>query len=345
MDRYHRQTLLPQIGPEGQARLGAARVLLVGCGALGCVIADQLVRAGVGTLVVADRDIVELTNLQRQVLFDEQDVKEAMPKAVAAARRLGRINSSVQIDPLVCDVHAGNIEALAGLEPDGRRVDLILDGTDSVETRYLINEVSVKHSVPWVYGACVGMEGRAMAIRPPRTACLRCVFPEPPAPAELPTCDTAGVLGPLAAVVGALQATVAIKLLVGAEVAEELHRIDLWRGRFGSIDVSQGKRAECPVCGAREFEYLNHKSHGSTSLCGRDAVQVRPNREVALDLGLLESKLNGAGTLERTPYLLRCNLCEGNGLRLTIFGDGRAIVHGIRDVDRARAVYARYVGM
>jgi molybdopterin/thiamine biosynthesis adenylyltransferase len=344
MDRYHRQTLFPQIGPEGQARLGAARVLLVGCGSLGCVIAEQLVRAGVGTLLVADRDLVELTNLQRQVLFDEQDVKEGVPKAVAAARRLGRINSSVKVEPLVCDVHSGNVEALAGVGA-GRPVNLILDGTDSVETRYLLNDISVKHSVPWVYGACVGMDGRVMAICPPRTACLRCVFPEPPAPAELPTCDTAGVLGPLAAVVGALQATAAIQILVGAEPADGLLTIDIWRARFRSIELSSAKRADCSTCGRRRFERLERASGRSTSLCGRDAIQVRPEGSVRIDLRVLETKLTAAGAVERTPYLLRCNLSEGNGLRLTVFADGRAIIHGTVDLDRARSLYARYIGM
>src|SRR5690349_15841402 len=179
--RYHRQTLLREIGPDGQERISNARVLLIGCGALGSTIAEQLARAGVGFLKIADRDIVELTNLQRQVLFDESDAKSGTPKAAAAARRLTAINSSIIIEPCIVDVHAGNVEELAGLT-DGKRVDLILDGTDNVETRYLINDVCVKHELPWVYGACVGMEGRVMAMWPPRTPCLRCLFPQPPAP-------------------------------------------------------------------------------------------------------------------------------------------------------------------
>ena len=208
ISRYHRQVLLPQIGQAGQERLAGARVLLVGCGALGSVIAEQLARAGVGLLRIADRDVVELTNLQRQVLFDERDVAEHTPKAVAAARRLKEINSEVRVEALICDVHAGNIEDFV----DG---DLIIDGTDNVETRYLVNDISVKHGLPWVYGACVGTEGRCMAVLPPEDACLRCVYPEPPSATELPTCDTAGVLGPAAALVASLQVTAAIRLLVG----------------------------------------------------------------------------------------------------------------------------------
>ena len=344
IDRYHRQTLLPQIGPEGQKRLAAARVLLVGCGAIGSVVADQLVRGGVGTLVIADRDVVELTNLQRQVLFDEEDAQEEAPKAVAAARRLSRVNSGVVVEPVVSDVHAGNVEQIAGLEPRDRPVDLIVDGSDNAETRYVLNDVSVKHGVPWVYGACVGEEGRVMAVQPPRTPCLRCVFPEAPTPGELPTCDTSGVLGPVAAVVGAMQAAAAIKLLVGAHVKPSLLTIDGWGGRFHLIDLSKGKRADCVTCGRQKFEWLTTTGGGSTSLCGRNAVQVWPQTSGQVDLAALAQKLSAAGTVERTPHLLRCNFPDQRQLRLTVFPDGRAIVHGTDDLNRARSVYARYVG-
>ncbi len=212
--RYHRQILLPQIGQAGQDSLLAARVLIVGCGALGSTIAEQLARAGVGHLRIADRDIVELTNLQRQVLFDESDARQGLPKVVAAAQRLAKINSEIAIEPRVVDVDADNIEDLVS------GVDLILDGTDNVATRYLINDVSVKLGIPWVYGACVGTEGRVMVIRPKIGPCLRCIFPQPADPSELATCDTAGVLGPVAAVVGAMQALAAIKLISSDRSAE-----------------------------------------------------------------------------------------------------------------------------
>lgn len=337
--RYHRQVLLPQIGPDGQAQLARSRVLLVGCGALGSMIAEQLVRAGLGTLSVADRDVVELTNLQRQVLFDERDVAEQAPKAVAAARRLQQINSEVRVEPLVCDVHPGNIESLIDC-------DLIIDGTDNVETRYLLNDVSVKHGVPWVYGACVGMEGRCMTITPPGDACLRCVFPDPPAPGELPTCDTAGVLGAAAAAVASIQVAAAIRLLVGSDHPQELMTLDVWKGRFHAVQLAQAKRGDCVCCRQRRFDFLEGASAGrSTSLCGRNAIQIRPSGATQLlDLAQVAAKLTSAGLVQRTAYLVRCELHEPRELRLTIFPDGRAIVHGTADPDRAKSIYARFVG-
>jgi molybdopterin-synthase adenylyltransferase len=346
-DRYHRQSLLPQIGPAGQARLSAARVLLVGCGALGTVIAEQLVRAGVGMLRIIDRDVVELTNLQRQVLFDESDAQEETPKAVAAAKRLGSINSLVKIEALVVDLHAGNVEELAGLEQGGAPVDLILDGTDSAETRYLLNDVSVKHGVPWVYGACVGMEGRMMAIRPPVTACLRCIFPEPPGAGELATCDTAGVFSPVAAMVASLQAAAAIKLLTGAHdaVGHEFFSLDLWNNRIRATSTIDAKRADCVACGERRFQFLEQRAgSASTSLCGRNAIQVRPAGKVAIDFNMLASKLGSVGAVERTPHLMRCHINGSEDLKLTVFSDGRLIVQGTSDADRARSIYARYIG-
>ena len=356
MDRYHRQTILPQVGPPGRDRLAAARVLLVGCGALGTTIAEQLVRAGVGFLRIVDRDVVELTNLQRQVLFDEADAAAGTPKAVAAGRRLAAVNSAVTVEPVVADVHPGNVEELAGLtaaaREQGRFVHLLLDGTDNVETRYLLNDVSVKHDVPWVYGACVGVEGRMMPVRPGVTPCLRCVFPEPPGPGELPTCDTAGVLGPAAAMVASLQATTAIQMLVGGGganrgVPNQLVRFDLWRGRFGATPLDDARRPDCPTCGRRRFDFLDAAgggAGGSTSLCGRNAVQVRPAIGTRLDLKALAGRLAAAGAVQQTPHLLKCALSAERDVSLTVFPDGRAIVHGTSDPARARSVYARWVG-
>lgn len=345
IDRYHRQALLPQIGREGQLRLSAARVLLVGCGALGCVIADQLVRAGIGLLRVVDRDIVELTNLQRQVLFDEADVRNQTPKAVAAAAKLAGINSTVHLEPVVADVHAGNVEELAGLIAGRDPVDVILDGTDNVETRYLINDVAVKHAIPWIYGACVGTEGRTLLIRPPHTACLRCLFPEPPAAADLPTCDTAGVLGPAAAIVASLQVTAALRLFTGATHADEpFLTFDVWRSRFREVSTAGAKRPDCPTCGQRKFDFLNRSdANRSTSLCGRNAVQVRSS-SVSVNLKQLAQKLGRIGDTSITPHLIRCVLREPADIRLTVFPDGRAIVHGTEDLERARSIYARFIG-
>jgi molybdopterin/thiamine biosynthesis adenylyltransferase len=345
IDRYHRQVLLPQVGRSGQDRLARARVLLVGCGALGSVIAEQLVRAGIGFLRVVDRDVVELTNLQRQVLFDEEDARQGLPKAVAAAERLRRVNSSVTVEPIVADVHSGNVERWADVAGGEARADVILDGTDNVETRYLLNDVAVKHGVPWVYGACVGTEGRVLAVDPSRTPCLRCVFPVPPGAGELPTCDTAGVLGPVAAIVGALQAMAAMRLLLG-DSAGSMIALDGWSGRFRTLDVSRDRQHDCPCCGQRRFEFLEHRSAGgTTSLCGRDAVQVTPKVNASIDLKAMASKLgSAAGDVEATPFLVRCHLAEPAGLHLTIFADGRLIVKGTTSSELARSVYARYVG-
>ena len=338
-DRYHRQVLLPQVGPAGQARLAASHVLLVGCGALGSVLAEQLVRAGVGLLRLVDRDVVEWSNLQRQVLFDESDAREGLPKAIAAQRRLARVNSTVRLEPVVADVHSGNVETFA------TSVDLILDGTDNVETRYLLNDVSVKHGIPWVYGACVGTEGRAMPVVPVKAACLRCVFPEPPAGAELPTCDTAGVLGPVAAAVASVQSVAAIKLLTGnaTDVRSLLWSADLWAGRFRTTPVERDP--DCPACGRHEFAFLDRPPSQSTSLCGRRSVQVSPARtDARVDLDAVALKLRGAGEVIRTPYLVRCRLRDKVGVEMTLFADGRMILSGTTDRDSARSLYARYVG-
>jgi molybdopterin/thiamine biosynthesis adenylyltransferase len=342
MDRYHRQTLLPFIGAAGQDKLAKSRVLLVGVGALGGVIAEQLVRAGVGHLTIADRDVVEWTNLQRQVLFDEADANDGVPKSVAAARRLMAINSGVVVNPVMTDVHAGNIESLL----DGDGVDLILDGTDNVETRYLVNDVAVKLGIPWVYGACVGTDGRVLAVRPGATPCLRCVFPNPPAAGELPTCDTAGVLGPAAGVVASLQAIAAIKILTGHGEASNagLMSLDLWNNRWRSVAVGD-RQPDCRCCGERDFEFLNRAVEGSlAALCGRNAVQVRPMGNSRIDLVSLGCRLASVGRVEQTPFLLRCHLSEERGIVLTVFADARSIVAGTNDVSRARTIVSRYIG-
>jgi adenylyltransferase/sulfurtransferase len=343
-NRYHRQTLLRQIGPDGQEKLASSRVLLVGCGALGSVLAEQLVRAGVGNLRIVDRDVVELTNLQRQTLFDESDAAEGVPKAVAAERRLRGINSEVRIEPIVADFHAGNAEELASLLG---RPELILDGTDNVETRLLINDLAVKHAVPWVYGACVGTEGRVMTVRPGDGPCLRCLFSDPPTAGELPTCDTAGVLGPLAGVVASLQAVAAIKLLSGnaAAAGREITVIDVWSNRIRNIDTTDARRTDCRTCGERKFDSLDGASRRLVSLCGRNAVQVQPERRGNIELSALANRLEPVGVVTRTPYLLRFALRDDRTTQMTVFPDGRVIVAGTTDVDRARSLCARFVGV
>ena len=263
--------------------------------------------------------MVEFTNLQRQVLFDESDAGDGLPKAIAASNRLAKINCEVKIEPVVADVDAENIEQLA------RECDLLLDGTDNIETRYLINDVAAKNSIPWIYGGCVGTEGRIMTIVPGSTACLRCVFPEPPAPAELQTCDTAGVLGPVAGVVASLQAADAIKLLSGNAdaVARQMLAIDLWNNRIRTIDLSDAQRPDCTTCGLRQFPFLQSKLRDSiVRLCGRNSVQVRRSNfsDAVFSLDALADRLHNAGRLTRSAFLVRCELPEN--LTITVFADG-----------------------
>ena len=317
--------------------------MLIGCGALGTVIADQLVRAGVGHLRICDRDVVEATNLQRQVLFDESDAEAGTPKAIAAAQRLSRINSTVRIEPHVVDVHSGNIEEFIEGRSGASRASVILDGSDNADVRYLINDAAVKHGVPWVYGGCVGTSGRVMAILPGKSPCLRCLFPDPPGAGELETCDTAGVLAPAAAVVASLQVVAAMKILLGHRVDEQLVTLDLWQGRIQTISTVGGRRDDCSTCGRRQFAFLDRSASGTTTLCGRDAVQVLPATRTALSFERMANRLATAGTVESTPHLVRCRLTE-SGLALTVFPDGRAIVKGTTDPAVARSVYARYVG-
>lgn len=339
--RYSRQVLLDAIGEEGQKRLGEARVLLVGCGALGSVLANTLVRAGVGFLRICDRDFLELNNLQRQMLFDEDDLAANLPKAEAAAGKLRRINSAVAIDARVCDVNAGNLEPLAA------DTQLILDGTDNFETRYLINDYCVKHGGPWVYGAVIDTTGLCMTILPRETPCLRCVFDEAP-PAEFnPTCDTVGVLATVVNVVASLQATEAIKLLTGrtAEINRSLVSVDVWTGRFLNLNVAGAlESGNCRCCGQGEYDYLSgRRGSRAAALCGRNAVQVHLRNSGGIDFQAVAERLRSAatGAVRTNAYLVRAAIGE---LELTLFADGRAIVQGTSDPEKARAVYAKYVG-
>jgi adenylyltransferase/sulfurtransferase len=375
MARYHRQMLLPSIGDAGQARLGAAHALIVGCGALGCAIADTLARAGVGRLTIIDRDVVELTNLQRQVLFDEADARDGVPKAVAAQTRLAKINRSITIEARVNDFGARNALELS------RGADIILDGLDNFESRYLLNDLAVKRGLPYIYGGAVATTGLSMAILPhgrhrqrsgadrddrqpavpwtdaQATPCLRCVFPEAPPPGTSPTCDTAGVLGGVVQAVAAHQATQAIKLLSGNldAVDRRLLSIDVWSNMFSAFDVSGARSQRCPCCGLGRFEFLDGAAgSATTTLCGRNAVQVSPppsagGRDLRLDLAALANRLRAHGSFACTPYLLRGVFGreaprEGQTIELTVFPDGRAIIKGTAEPDEARAIYARFVG-
>jgi len=336
--RYIRQMRYPPLGEEGQRRLSTSRALVCGCGALGSVLANTLVRAGVGSVRIVDRDFVELSNLHRQVLFDEHDVAQQLPKAIAAAEKLRRINSEVEVEPIVADVDHANIETFC------EGVDAIVDGTDNFEIRFLINDASVQRGIPWVYGGCLGAEGQTMTILPGETACLRCLMRECPPPGSTPTCDTAGVLGPIVNVIAAIEACEAIKILSGNRpaVSRQLTVVELWDNRIRQIDVgSLRDQVDCPACKGGEFLFLAGKS-GSRSavLCGRNAVQLtHPGTSLSLDD--LARQLAGVGTINRNPFLLRLKV---ERYELTVFPDGRAIVGGTDDVAEARTVYAKYIG-
>ncbi len=341
MDRYSRQTLFEPIGEQGQKRLAESRVTLIGCGALGSVLSDTLVRAGVGFLRIIDRDFLELNNLQRQVLFDEQDVADHLPKAEAARRKLNRINSDVTVDAVVDDANNTNIEAF--IEGAG----LILDGTDNFETRYLINEVSAKHKIPWIYGACVSATGLTMPIIPGRTPCLKCLFEQAPPPEMSPTCDTVGVLGPIVGIVAGLQAAEALKILSGNldAVTRKLTSIDVWAGRIVQMNVDTNDSENgCPCCKQSIYEYLEGDAGQQAAvLCGRDAVQINQARRRKLDLAALARKIRDAaqGSVTVNDFMLQARL---DGLEVTIFPTGRAIIKGTKDISRARSLHAKYIG-
>lgn len=337
--RYARQIRYAPFGEAGQRKLSAARVLLCGCGALGSVLANTLVRAGVGHLRIVDRDFLELNNLQRQVLYDEDDVRAQLPKAVAAAEKLRRINSEVEIEPHVADIDAANIAQLA----DG--VDIILDGTDNFEIRFLVNDLAVKKNLPWVYGGVLGSEGQTMTILPGETACLRCLMSEPPPPGSMPTCDSAGILGPIVNIIASMQANEAIKILSdnAKAVSRFLTVFELWDNRIRQIDVSKLRDStDCPTCKRHEFAWLEGQRGNQTAvLCGRNAVQLRPEQPLNLSLDEMAAKLAGVGEVTRNKYLLR--LAVGDYL-ITLFPDGRAIIGGTDDIAAARTVYAKYIG-
>ncbi|MFQ5413862.1 MAG: ThiF family adenylyltransferase [Phycisphaerae bacterium] len=343
MTRYGRQILFDRIGIDGQARLSAARVVLVGCGALGTVLADTLVRAGVGHVRICDRDFIERNNLQRQVLFDEDDIAAGRPKAEAAAARLARINPDVTVEARVVDVNPTNIEHLAD------RADALLDGTDNFETRFLINDYAVKTDVPWIYGAVIGASGLCMAILPHDTPCLRCVFEEAPPPEMNPTCDTAGVIGPAVHVVAGLQAVEAIKLLSGRrdDINRHLTSIDVWTGRVMQLNVQRAyDDGDCPCCRHARYDYLDGRIAGTTTtLCGRNAVQVGAgaSRSVPVDFAAVAAKLAPVVTspVRHNPLMLRA---EVDGFEVALFPDGRAIIKGTDNPDRARVLYAKYFG-
>ncbi len=333
-DRYSRQILFPAIGEQGQARLLAAHVAIVGCGATGAAVAALLARAGVGTLTLIDRDYVEWSNLQRQVLFEEQDAIEALPKAEAARRGIARSNSDIRVHSHVADLIPANIHPLLA------DAQLILDATDNFETRYLLNDYAVEQNKPWIYAAAIGSYAATMNIIPGETACLACIFPEPPTGA-VETCDTGGILNPAVNFAASLEAIEAIKWIVGARdrMRRTLLSYDVWTNEHSEIATAR-PRETCKVCGRREFSHLAGLARPQITLCGRNSVQIHEHHR-PIDFAELERRLTPHGTVRRNRMLLRF---ERGDHRITVFADGRAIVQGTTDVGLARSLYARFLG-
>lgn len=335
-NRYSRQILVTSIGEAGQAKLLQSRALVIGCGALGTVSANNLVRAGVGYTRIVDRDYVELDNLQRQILFDEEDVRQVVPKAVAAASKLSKINSSVKIEAEVKDVNRRNIEELV------KDVDIVLDATDNFETRFLINDVCFKHKIPWVYGAALASYGMTMNIIPGVTACFRSLVFSPLSPGSVDTCDTMGVLNAVTGVIASIQSNEAIKILLGDKnISRELLVIDLKNNSFEKITVKE--REDCPLCTRGELEFLEKEGLPEPiKLCGRDMVQITPRKEMKVSLESLQKKLQRLGDTSFMGSLLKFTV---GGYELIIFPDGRAFVRGCSDEKVAESLYAKYIGV
>ena len=333
-ERYSRQVLFPVIGQPGQQKLATAHVAMVGCGATGAAAASLLARAGIGTLTLIDRDFVEESNLQRQVLFDESDARESLPKAEAARRKIALFNSEIKINAHVADLTPANIHTLlAG-------ADVVLDATDNFETRYLINDYSIEQRVPWIYSAAVGAYAVTMNILPEETACLACIFPEPPAGA-IETCDTSGILNTAVNFAASVAVTEALKFLTGsrAKMRRTLLSCDLWSNEWSEVSAA-APRPGCEVCSARNFRHLRGENRPHITLCGRNSVQIHEHHR-PVDLSALEQRLRPHGEVRSNQLLLRFTRGDHT---LTVFADGRAVIQGTTDPALARSLYARFVG-
>ncbi|WP_188696628.1 MoeB/ThiF family adenylyltransferase [Pullulanibacillus camelliae] len=336
--RYSRQRLFNKIGEHGQQAIMDKHVLIVGMGALGSTAAEAFARAGVGKLTVIDRDYVEWSNLQRQQLYGEQEAIEQTPKAIAAQRRLEQINSDVQLQALVADA------TMEILEPLFQEVDVVIDGTDNFDSRFILNDLSQKHRVPWIYGSCVGSYGATFTIIPGHTPCLHCLLKQMPVGGA--TCDTVGIISPTVQMVANHQVVEAMKLLVGDEEAMRATYLtfDLWKNQYNSFHVDKMKDNTCPSCGEqRTYPYLSYENQIKTEvLCGRDTVQIRPAPLRQYDFNQLETQLQHYGKINKNPYLLSCQLT--NAHRLVVFKDGRAFIHGTKNIEEAKRIYHRLLG-
>jgi adenylyltransferase/sulfurtransferase len=333
--RYSRQELFSGIGKEGQKLLRSASVAIVGCGALGSLQAEALTRAGIGSLQIIDRDFVEPSNLQRQSLFTEQDAEQCLPKAVAAAAHLRDLNQGVEVQAIVGDLSPDRESLLSN-------VDLILDGTDNFQTRYLLNDISWKNSIPWIYGACVASSGLACAFVPDSFPCLRCLFETEPTPGSGETCDTAGIVWPAVGSIVSFQIACALKLLTEKTLRPEFLQVDVWENRYRVVSIEAAKRPDCATCGTKVYPSLLKSQELQTSLCGRDAVQIKPHRIADVDLDSIHHRWQKIGSTTRNPFLVKLILKENE---LVLFPDGRALIKGTSDFVRARDLYSKYVGI
>ena len=335
-ERYSRQILFRGIGEAGQQKLAAARVAIVGCGATGSALAGLLARAGVGTLRIVDRDYVEPSNLQRQSLFDESDAAESLPKAIAAARKIAAFNSQIVVEPKVEDVVPSNIKALL------EGTDLILDGTDNFETRYLINDYAVERSLPWIYSAAVGSYAVTLNVVPGQTACLACIFPDPPG-GMVETCETSGILNSAVSLVASVAATEALKFLVAGANSPKLRRtllsFDVWTNEHAEISAAK-RRSGCRACDRRDFIHLAGEGRPHITLCGRNSVQIH-ERQRPIDFAEMDRRLQPHGIVRHNDFVLKF---WREPYEMTLFPDGRAIIKGTTDTAVARSLYARYVG-
>ncbi|MFB4211817.1 ThiF family adenylyltransferase [Shouchella sp. JSM 1781072] len=333
MERYSRQLLFNGIGEEGQAKLLHSKVLIVGLGALGTVIANHLARAGVGSLRLVDRDFVEMSNLQRQMLFTEEDAKQLVPKAVAAKQALEKVNSEIEIEAIVENVSVDNIDRLM------EEVDVVLDGTDNFETRFLLNDACFKAGIPFSYGGAVQTRGMGAFFIPGETPCLRCFIESGSATGD--TCDTVGVLAPIIDIVASLQVIEAMKYLVGAKDKQRktLESFDIWSNTQQKIKFA-GKRADCPTCIKEEFPALNERSKSETTLCGRQSIQITAS--APFDLKQMSKKLQQVAQVKETPFLIRAMVSELE--TIVVFPDGRVLIQGTDDMTRAKTLYSKYIG-
>lgn len=335
MERYAKQILFNDIGREGQEKLKNSKVVIIGCGALGTVISNNLARSGVGYIKIVDRDYIELSNLQRQLLFDEEDIGKALPKSIAAKRKLEKINSDIEIESEVVDLNSKNIEKIC------RDMDLILDATDNFDTRYLINDISLKLNIPWIYGGVMGSMGMVSPIIPGKTPCFRCFMPQPPAPGSVETCDTVGVLNGITSIIGSFQSTEALKILTSntEKLIKGILYVNIWDNDFEFINPS--KKSNCKACSYNEYEFLKRREQGAVHLCGKNSVQINPgNNKIYIDDVI--RRLDAIGIkVKRNSFFVRF---EVGDIIFTLFNDGRAIIKNVSDLSIAKSLYAKYIG-